>query len=97
MERVSLPFSGSVDILSVQTAADGTSFVAFASNDCRALDIVNTTGTTIEYRRNGAGTAMPIPDGSSRLVIGITNANQVSVRRKDLAVTQVTAHAEACD
>lgn len=97
MERVSLPFSGQVDILSVTTAATGTNWTDFGSNDCKSLDIVNNSGTTIEYRRNGAGLGMPIPDGGSRLVIGISNSNQISVRRKDIGNTQVTVYAEAMD
>jgi hypothetical protein len=91
----SLPVTSSATILSLTTAATGTNYTAFSSQACTSLDIVNNTGTTLEYRRNGAGTALQIPDRSARLVIGITNANQVGVRRTDTSNTQVTLQAEA--
>jgi hypothetical protein len=90
----SLPTSGTAGITSAQTNATGTNWTAFASQACSQLDLVNISGTTIEYRRNATGTAMPIPTGSSRLVIGITNANQVDIRRVDQSNTQVTVNAE---
>lgn len=90
-----IPTVGLAVILTVQTAAIGTNWTAFGSQACAALDIVNETGTVIEYRRDGAGSAMPIGISVSRLVTGITNANQISVRRRDTSNTQVTVTAEA--
>lgn len=84
-----------VGIVSVQTAAVGTDYAAFASTACTALDIVNNTGTAIEYRRGGAGETIEIPNGAARLILGITNANQIDVRRVDTSNTQVTVRAEA--
>lgn len=94
-QRSSVPTSASASIVSVTTAATGTNWTAFASTACVALDIVNNSGTTIEYRRGGAGSAIPIPSGSARLVVGITNANTIDVRRVDTSNTQVTVTAEA--
>lgn len=91
----SVPTSGTVTILALSTAASGATYTPFGSQACVALDIVNNTGTTIEYRRGGAGTAMQIPTGAARMVIGITNANQIDVRRTDTSNTQVTLQAEA--
>lgn len=91
----SVPNASSGTILGLTTNATGTTYTAFASQACTALDIVNNTGTTVEYRRGGAGTAMQIPTGTARMVIGITNANQVDVRRTDTSNTQVTLQAEA--
>ena len=91
----SIPTSGSGTILALTTANPGTTYTAFASQACVALDIVNNTGTTIEYRRNATGTAMQIPSGAARMVIGITNANQIEVRRTDTSNTTVTLQAEA--
>lgn len=90
-----LPTAASGTITSAQTAAIGSNWGTFNSAVCDQLDIVNNTGTTIEYRRGGAGSTMQIRDGSSRLVIGITNANQIDVRRVDQSNTQVTVSAEA--
>lgn len=83
-----------VTITSVQTDASGAAWTAFTTAACNSLDIVNATNVDIEYRRNGAGTGMPIPARSSRSVLGIANADEISVRRVDQLTTQVTIHAE---
>jgi hypothetical protein len=93
--KSSIPVVTSVTILSLQTNATGTSWVTFGSQTCNALDIVNNTGTTLDYRRGGAGNSISIPSGSSRMVIGITNANSIDIRRNDTSNTQVTVTAEA--
>jgi hypothetical protein len=38
---------------------------------------------------------MQVLSGASRLIVGITNANQIEVRRVDTSNTQVTIQAEA--
>lgn len=91
----SVPMARDVSILSAQTNSTGTSYTAYGDNPCDALDIVNNSGTAIEYRRDGAGSTIPIPDGSSRLVVGISNANEVEIKRVDDSNTQVTVTAEA--
>lgn len=91
----SVPGAVSATILSLTTAATGTNWTAFASTTCQSLDIVNTSSVAIEYRRGAAGNAMTILSGSSRLVVGITNANQIDVRRVDTSNTQITIPAEA--
>lgn len=90
-----VPTATSAVIMPLQTAATGTNWVAFTSQACVALDIANNSGVTIEYRRGAAGTAMQIPAYSSRMVVGITNANQIDVRRTDTSNTQITIQAEA--
>jgi hypothetical protein len=74
--------------------ADGSTWVAYGSQACTVLDLFNNTGTDIEYRRGGAGVAITVADGLSRQVRGITNANEIEVRRVDLSATQVTIPAE---
>jgi hypothetical protein len=91
----SVPGAVSATILSLTTAATGTNYTAFSSQTCQALDIVNTSSVAIEYRRGGAGNTMTILSGSSRLVVGISNANEISVRRVDTSNTQITIPAEA--
>lgn len=83
-----------VTITSAQTNATGANWTAFASLACTQLDIVNNNAAAIEYRRGAAGTAMPIPPFSARIVQGITNANQIDVRRVDQSNTQLTVQAE---
>jgi hypothetical protein len=91
----SVPNASSVTIMSVTTAATGTNYTAFSSQTCNSLDIVNTSSVAIEYRRGATGNSMTILSGSSRLVVGITNANQIDVRRVDQSNTQITIPAEA--
>jgi len=85
----------SANILTVQSASSGTGWAAFPSTTCDTLDIVNNTGTDIEYRRGGGGSSIVIPDGSARAVTAITNASEIEVRRVDQSTTQVTLTAEA--
>jgi hypothetical protein len=83
-----------IAIFSVQTSATGANWVSIATASATQIDLVNNTGTTIEYRRGGAGTGFPLLDGNSRLIQGITNADQISVRRLDQSNTQVTLFGE---
>ena len=91
----SVPTVNLAVVMTAQTQATGTNWTTFAAQACDALDLVNNTGTSIEYRRNGAGSAMVLADKSARLIVGITNANQIQVRRVDTSNTQVTVQAEA--
>ena len=84
-----------VTITNVTTSTTGTAFTAFASLACEILEVVNDTGTDLEYRRGGTGLSMIIPTGQTRQILGITNANQISFKRKDSANTQVIVRAEA--
>ncbi len=85
----------SASIVSAQTASTGTNYTAFSSQACWGLDIVNNSGVAIEYRRGATGSTIPIPSGTSRLITGIYNANQIDIRRVDTSNTQVTITAEA--
>lgn len=89
------PLATQVDIVSLQTSATGSSYVTFAAFGCDSLDIVNTTGTAIEYRRGGTGDTVTIPNNSARMIVGISNASEISLRRVDQSNTQVTVKAEA--
>lgn len=89
-----VPNATTVTAITLTTAATGTNYTAYGSNTCTALDIVNNSGTVVEYRRGAAGTAIPIQAASSRLVIGITNSSAIDVRRTDTSNTQVAVVAE---
>lgn len=78
---------------SAQTAANGTDWTAFASQACAQLTISNDTGATIEFIQGGTGAAFSVFDSTYFTILGITNANQISVRRKDNSTTQVTVKA----
>lgn len=79
--------------ISVQTAAVGTNWTAFTAVDCERLVVVNNTGTNLEVRQDGAGVGLPVPSGSGFTFEGITNANELEVRRIDVSNTQVTVYA----
>jgi hypothetical protein len=87
---VSLPKAASTGIDTVQTAATGTNYVTLASHACTGLEIANDSGTKLVYRFSGAGATMPIFDSSRQLIIGITNSNQVDVKRADDSNSRVT-------
>ncbi|WP_398493356.1 hypothetical protein [Variovorax sp.] len=82
--------------LSLPTLNPGSGFNQFGAQACTSLDLINNTGTTLEYKRGSTGTVfIPVPPGTSRLIQGITNANQIYVRRLDQSNTVVTLVAEA--
>jgi hypothetical protein len=74
----------------VQTAAVGTNWTALASQNCRQLTIANDTGTKLEVRQGGTGVGFPIFDSTYYTFFGLSNANQLEVRRADTSNTQVT-------
>ena len=84
-----------VTITNLTTAAVGTTWTAFGSLACELLTVINDTGTDLEFRRNSAGLTMVILTGQTYQISGITNANQLSFKRKDSRNTQVVIRAEA--
>lgn len=79
----------------VTTAASGATWTTLGSQACDQVLVFNNSGTDIEVRRNAAGTAFPVMDGGGYVFRGVTNANQLQVRRLDQANTQVTVNYEA--
>lgn len=92
---VSVPVAVSGTIMSLTTAATGSNWTTFSSQACNCLDVLNNSSVAIEYRRGGAGNTMQILSGTSRLIVGIANANEVGIRRVDQSNTQITLPAEA--
>lgn len=90
--NASIPQASSVSVVSASAAA---TFALFPSTACTALSVVNNSGTSIEVQRGGAGSTIPLLSGQSYLFVGITNANQLGIRRVDLSATAVTITAEA--
>lgn len=89
------PKYSTVTIFYTTTSTTGTNFVTPSSLACELLTVINDTGTDIEYRRGGAGSSMVILAGQTYQISGITNANQLSFKRKDSSNTQVVIRAEA--
>lgn len=96
VNQLKAPVYSSVTVITAPTSAvTGATYTPFGNVPCAFIDLVNHTGFDVEYRRNGAGEFITIPTGQSRIIEGITNANQISVRRKDGLNTSITVRAEA--
>ena len=67
--------------------------IIFASQIASQLLISNISGTAIEVLQDGSGVYFPIPTGAMVTFQGISNANQLAIRRVDLAATSVTISA----
>lgn len=92
---IKLPNAGSATIVTCQTAAAGNNWTSFGAQACTQLSVVNNSGVDLEFRRGGGGAALPILNRMAYLIIGITNANQISIRRIDQDNSQVVLAAEA--
>jgi hypothetical protein len=80
--------------ISVQTAAVGATWVAFPAGRCKRLAICNDTTTAIEFRQGATpGVPITVEDKTQFVIEGLTTANQIEVRRKDQAATQVAVKA----
>lgn len=79
---------------SVSTDSNGSTWVTLPSGACRAVDLVNPSDTAIAYRRNATGELMVVLPVSTRGIIGITNSNQIQIRRLDQANTVTTIYFE---
>lgn len=74
-------------------ATVGTTYVAFGNNACKQLTIFNNTGVAIEVQQGGAGVGVPIQDKTFFTFFGLTNSNQLAVRRIDLTAGALTVQA----
>lgn len=88
-----IPSMASGGNLSLTTNATGTTFNVFASQACKQLNVSNQTGVTIEVQQGGTGVAFQIPTNTFYTFFGITNTNQLGIRRTDTLNTQVTVTA----
>jgi hypothetical protein len=93
---VTQPVSGSVTPvltsgghISATTAVSGTGYTAFGAQACKQLTICNGSGVDIGVTVGGAGVEVPVFTGTYMTFFGITNANQLSIRRVDTATVQV--------
>lgn len=94
-KATSAPKYSYVNAVNITTAADGAGYVAFGNLGAEMMDITNDTGVDLEYRRNASANTFPIMAGQTRRIAGITNTNQISVRRADTQAQQVKVKAEA--
>lgn len=85
-----LPSMVSGGNIAVTTAATGTNYTAFASQACKQLTLSNQSGVVVEVRQGAAGVALQIPTSAFYTFFGLTNTNQLDVRRTDVSNTQIT-------
>ncbi|MBK8093060.1 MAG: hypothetical protein IPK32_13995 [Verrucomicrobiaceae bacterium] len=78
--------------LHLQTSTSGNEYVAFESTPASQLHVANGTGTTLSFKHayNEDGDDFELPDGLAWTFRGITNADQLLVKRADDSTTQVT-------
>lgn len=81
--------------LSTPTLGVGANFNPLAATPCSMVELINNTAVDIEYRRNALTAYIPVMAGTSRMVQGLTNANQIAIRRIDQSAAIVTIPAEA--
>lgn len=76
------------------TATAAASFAAFGPQACTSLLVNNSQSTvSILLQFGGAGPSFELAGGQMVLIPGISNANQVSVKRSDSSATGVTVYA----
>lgn len=80
--------------IELTTNAASNVFEAFASRVCKQVTIVNDTGFDIEVQQGATGPVIPVFDRNAFTFFGITNANQLGVRRKLAGVSTVKARWE---
>lgn len=80
--------------IDVTTANPGSNFTAYPSTTCTNLILLNYTDYAIDVKRNGTGSYITIPALQTYNFGGLTNANQISIRRNDQSNTQLTITSE---
>ncbi len=82
---------GTVAVDTVTTANPGSGWTVLASHACLAIDLSNELNIVdVEYRRNAAGETYPLLAGMGRVIEGITNSNQIGIRRIDQSNSQIS-------
>lgn len=96
-EAIDAAASGAATIISATTSATGATYVQLPNAAARMVDIINTAlgAVDLEVRRGGSGGTIIVTSGGSRMFVGLTNAAELQVRRRDLANVQITFTGEA--
>jgi hypothetical protein len=89
-----LPKAAGAGITSATTSTTGSNFVPLPNGGCNQLEIYNYSNADIEYRRFGTGPAFPIAAKDSRMIVGVSNPADISIRRVDQSNTPVTVAVE---
>lgn len=82
---------GSSDFFSVTTSTGGTGWETLTGIACDSVNVINDTNYDIEVRKNtGNLVAKTIESSTVYKIEGITNSNQIDVRRVDQSTTQLS-------
>lgn len=78
------------------TSSTGSTWVSGSNvSPATVVHVLNNTGTTIEFRRQGdTASTFQLPTGMAWSFRGLTNSNQLQFRRSDTSNTTVTAWGE---
>ncbi|WP_395175529.1 hypothetical protein [Roseibium alexandrii] len=71
----------------------GATFTSLSAQPCRQVTIVNSTTQDIEVQQDGAGVAIPVLTSTVFTFLGLSNMNQLAVRRADQNSNALTVFA----
>lgn len=75
------------------TVAGGTAWTTLPAQELAQLTIYNDTGFVLEMQQDGSGGIALVFVDRETPFFGITNANQVALRRRDKAADPLVVHA----
>lgn len=82
---------GSSDFFSATTSTGGTGWTTLTGITCDSVNVVNDTNFDVEVRKNtGNMIAKTIEASSVYKIEGLSNTNEVDVRRVDQSTTQLS-------
>lgn len=84
LKGITVSAETTIAVTTTATAND-TAYAVFTDTPCTELIVLNDCCVEIEYQRNATGVAIVIRPGQTRRIVGITNANQIGIRRVDYA------------
>lgn len=81
-----------MQVFQTTSSATGANWITLGTRDCNRTDLLNAGGSgvtsvDVEWRIN-SGTSAYLPANGTQPIVGISNSNQVSWRRKDQSNTQ---------
>lgn len=89
-ETIRLLKGGTGSIAQIQTAATGSNYTALGTLACYQVCFSNNTGQDISVRYVGQTIPIVVFAGTMMTFDGITNTNQLEIKRTDSSNTQVT-------
>jgi hypothetical protein len=79
---------------SISTSSTGNQWQALANQACKYVSLQNVSDADVDIQRNGTGAIWTLSAGYGKTFRGITNANQLAIRKSDQSNTRVTLQYE---